>query len=90
MSLTAALLAVILLIGIAIFTVGVFALRSSRRSEALGESRYELLQDQHDRLELLREERRVLLEELERESQERRQFTELLGEVSPQVLESLK
>jgi hypothetical protein len=51
------------------------ALQGTRRAEALGEWRFELLRDQHDRLELLREERRVLLDELERgerlEAQER-------------------
>jgi hypothetical protein len=33
-----------------------------------------LLRDQNDRLEMLREERRMLVEELERESRERRQL----------------
>jgi len=68
------LLFVILLIGVASLTVAIGALRSSRRSEELGEDRYELLRDQHDRLELLREERQVLVEELERESRERQRF----------------
>jgi hypothetical protein len=39
--------------------------------EELGEGRFELLRHQHDRLELLREERRVLLDEFERERRER-------------------
>ena len=43
----------------------------ARRSEELGEGRFELLRDQHERLELLREERRMLLDELERERRER-------------------
>src|SRR5919107_4937606 len=90
MAMTTALLAVILSVGIIILTVAIFTLRSSRRSEELGEGRYELLRDQHDRLELLREERRVLLEELERESQERQRFAELLGEANPQLVEGLK
>jgi hypothetical protein len=47
------------------------ALRSARRCEQLGEDRLELLRDQHERLELLREERRTLTEELELERRER-------------------
>src|SRR5687768_8750296 len=47
------------------------ALRGARRSEELREGRFELLRDQHERLELLREERRMLLDELERERRER-------------------
>src|SRR3712207_1991078 len=70
------LLAVVLVLGMATLAVAIGTLRSSRRSEELGEGRYELLRDQHERLELLREERRVLVEELKRESQERQQFTE--------------
>ena len=54
------LLPVILLISIATFAIAIGTLRSSRRSEDLGEDRYELLRDQHDRLEMLREERRML------------------------------
>ena len=46
-------------------------LRSARRSEQLGEDRLGLMRDQHERLELLREERKTLLEELERERLER-------------------
>src|SRR5215212_2225878 len=69
-----ALLTTIFLVSIATLVVAVGALRSSRRSEELGEDRYELLSDQHDRLELLREERQVLVEELERESRERQRF----------------
>ncbi len=42
-----------------------------RRAEELGEGRFELLRDQHERLELLHEERRMLLDELERERRER-------------------
>ena len=43
----------------------------ARRAEELGEGRFELLRDQHERLELLREERRMLLDVLERERRER-------------------
>jgi hypothetical protein len=35
----------------------------ARKAEELGEGRFELLRDKHERLELLREERRVLLDE---------------------------
>jgi hypothetical protein len=51
------------------FTAG--TLRSARRSEQLGEDRLDLLRDHHERLELLREERKTLLVELERERRER-------------------
>jgi chromosome segregation ATPase len=72
-------LLVILLTCIATLIVGVRIWQSSRRSESLGEDRNELLRDQYERLELLREERQVLLGELEGESQERRQLMEYLG-----------
>jgi hypothetical protein len=69
----AALLA-IALIATASLIAAVLTLRSSLRSEELGESRRELLRDQQERLELLREERQTLVEALEQESQERRQL----------------
>src|SRR5215213_4354219 len=84
------LLAVILLASVASFTVVILTFRSSRRSENLGEDRYELLRNQHDRLEMLREERRMLTEELERESRERRQLTEYLEETDPRLAENLR
>src|ERR687897_715668 len=84
------LLPVILLASVASFTVAILTFRSSRRSENLGEDRYELLRDQHDRLEMLREERRMLTEELERESREPRQLTEYLGETDPRLMENLE
>jgi hypothetical protein len=65
------LLPAVLWVSIVPLAVAIGALRSSRRSEGLGEDRYELLRDQHDRLEMLREERRMLTEQLERESRER-------------------
>jgi hypothetical protein len=68
------LLPAVLVMGIVTLAVTVRNLLSARRSEELGESRYELLRDQNDRLEMLREERRMLVEELERESRERRQL----------------
>jgi hypothetical protein len=58
-------------LGVANLAAAVGALRGAGRTEELGESRFELLRDQHDRLELLREERRMLLDELERERRER-------------------
>ena len=70
---------VIFLTCIATLGVGIRILQSSRRSEALGEDRNELLRDQYERLEVLREERQVLIEELEGESRERRQLMEYLG-----------
>jgi hypothetical protein len=57
-------------LGVANLVAAVDALRGARRTEELGEERFELLRDQHDRLELLREERRMLLDELERERRE--------------------
>jgi cobalamin biosynthesis Mg chelatase CobN len=70
---------VIFLTCIATLVVGIRILQSSRRSEGLGEDRNELLRDQYERLELLREERQLLIEELEGESRERRQLMEYLG-----------
>src|SRR5215213_9806945 len=84
------LLSAVLLVSIVTLAVAIGALRSSRRSSDLGEDRYELLRDQHDRLEMLREERRLLREELERESWERRQLTEYLEETDPRLTENLK
>ena len=83
-------LGVVLLIGVATLAVAIGALRSSRRSERLGEDCYELLRDQQERLEMLREERRMLTEELERESRERRQLTEYLEETDPRLRENLE
>ncbi len=58
-------------LGIVTLVVASGALRSALRAEKLGEDRFELLRDQQQRLELLREERRVLSEELEFERRER-------------------
>jgi chromosome segregation ATPase len=87
---TAVLLASILLVSILTLAATIRSLLSSRRSEALGENRYELLRDQWDRLEFLREERRTLIEELERQSREREQLMEFLGKTPPQLVEDLK
>src|SRR5215216_5234767 len=84
------LLPAVLLVSIVTLAIAIGALRSSRRSENLGEDRYELLRDQHDRLEMLREERRMLTEELERQSRERRQLTEYLEETDPRLVENLE
>jgi hypothetical protein len=78
-----ALLGVVVLVGVATLVVAIGALRSSRRSEGLSEARYELLRDQRDRLEMLRDERRMLTEELERDSVERRRLMEYLEETDP-------
>jgi hypothetical protein len=59
-----ALLLIILVVSIASLAVPIRTLRSSRRAEDLGEDCYELLRDQHDRLEMLRDERRMLTEQL--------------------------
>ena len=69
------LLPAVLVVGIVTLAVAVRTLWSSRRSEGLGENRYELLRDQQERLELLREERRMLIEKLERESRERQPWS---------------
>ena len=58
-------------LGIATFVVAAGTRKSALRAEKLGEDRFELLRDQQERLELLREERRVLSEELEHERRER-------------------
>jgi hypothetical protein len=81
------LLAVVLVVGIAALAVAMSTLRSSQRSEKLGEDRYEMLVDQRDRLELLREERQMLLEELKRESQQRQRFVE---NIRPQAAKDLE
>jgi chromosome segregation ATPase len=89
-SLPVVLLGSILLVSILTLAGTILSLRSSRRSEALGEDRYELLRDQWDRLEFLREERRMLIEDLERQSGERQQLMEILGETPSQLAEDLK
>jgi predicted metal-dependent phosphoesterase TrpH len=65
--------------GVANLFAAVGALRGTRRAEVLGEGRYELLRDQHARLELLRVERKALLEELEVRTHNRRE-RQRLGE----------
>ena len=87
---TDVLLPVVLLLSILTLTVAIRNLLSSRRSEALGEDRYKLLRDQHERLEFLREERQMLIKDLERQSQERQRLVELLGKTPPQLVEDLK
>jgi chromosome segregation ATPase len=58
------LLVTVLLVAIATLVAILVTLRSSRRAEELGEDRYELLRDQQEYLELLREERRMLIDKL--------------------------
>jgi hypothetical protein len=80
-----ALLPIVLVISATILVVTVRTLGSSRRAEDLGEDRYEFLRDQRERLDMLREEHRMLTEELERESQERRRLMEYLEETDPRL-----
>ncbi|MDQ3864662.1 MAG: hypothetical protein M3317_14425 [Actinomycetota bacterium] len=68
-------------LGVANLAAAIGALRGVRRAEELGEGRFELLRDQHERLELLREERSVLLEELERERRERLEAQERIKQL---------
>ncbi len=89
-SLLAALLGSILSVSIVTLAVVTRTLRSSRRSEALGEDRYELLSDHRDRLESLQEERQMLLEELERQGRERQGLMKFLGKTPSQLVEDLK
>jgi hypothetical protein len=70
----------VLLFSVATFAIAVLVLRTSRRSEHLGESRYELLLNQRDALEVLREERQMLREELQRRSQKQQRQTGRLEE----------
>src|SRR5215213_3348131 len=84
------LILVILVVGTITLAITVLNLLRTRTLEDLGESRYELLRDQRDRLEMLREERRMLTEQLERESRERRQLTEYLEETDPRLMEHLE
>ncbi len=60
-------------LGVATLLVAAGALRSARRGERLAEDRYELLREQGERLEVLREERKTLTEELGLERRERLQ-----------------
>jgi chromosome segregation ATPase len=83
------LLLAVLLVSILALALAVRNVRSSRRSEALGEDRYELLRDNWNRLELLREERRMLREELDRQAHERQQLMEFVGKTPPQLVEDL-
>ena len=66
------LVLVVLFVSVVTLAVALGALRRSRRGGHLGEDHYELLRGQQERLQLLREERRMLLEDLEQESLERR------------------
>jgi len=58
-------------LGVANLVAAIGALRGARRAEVLGEGRFELRRDQHERPPLLREECRMLLDVLERERRER-------------------
>jgi len=54
-----------LLVSVAILVIVWLVLRSTRRAEQAGEERLEMLREQQERLLFLREERRMLEEELE-------------------------
>ncbi len=69
-------------LGAATLLVAFGALRSARRAEEVGESRYELLREQAERLELMREERKTLTEELEHERTERLQAQRRVEQLS--------
>ena len=58
-------------LGLANLVATIGAMRGAHKAAELGEERIELLRDQQERLEVLREERSVLLDELERERSER-------------------
>jgi chromosome segregation ATPase len=81
------LLVIVLAVSVVTLTVTVRTLQGSQRSEDLGEDRFQLLRDQHEQLDMLREEWHVLIEELERGSQERRQLTEYLEATDPRLME---
>jgi biopolymer transport protein ExbB/TolQ len=87
---TDVLIPIALLVNIVTLAAAISGLRSSRRSEGVSETRYDLLRDQQDYLELLREERQMLVQELKRESQERQQLIRLLEEVDPEIVEKLQ
>jgi hypothetical protein len=55
-----------LLASVAALVVALRILQSVHRSELSGEERLEILREQQQRLEFMREERRLLLEEIER------------------------
>ena len=61
-----------LLVGTTALVVGILTLRSARTAVGLAEDRVGYLREEQDRLEFLREERRGLAEELEREREEHR------------------
>lgn len=61
----------IILVSVATLMVAILTLQSSRRSEEIGKDRTELLRDQQGRLQLLREEREMLIRELEHTREER-------------------
>jgi hypothetical protein len=84
------LLPVVLFVGIVTLAVAIVTFRSARRSETLNEGRYEFLREQHDRLMLLREERQMLIEQMDRESRERKELMEIVGQGRPELLEELK
>ena len=65
------LVLLVLLTGVSSTIIALFVLRTSRRILRLSERRMEYLTDERDRLDLLREEHRLLEETLEQERKER-------------------
>lgn len=70
----------VLLLSIATFAVVILVLRTSQRSAHTGERRYDLLLNQRDVIEMLREERQMLSGELQRRSHEQQGQTGRLEE----------
>jgi chromosome segregation ATPase len=87
---TDVLIPIVLLVSVATLFAAISTLRSSRRAEHLGENRFELLSDQQERLQVLRDERLMLIEELKRESTERQQLVEILKGEGPKLAENLE
>jgi hypothetical protein len=73
----------VLLLSVATFAVVILVLRTSQRSVRIGESRYDLLLNQRDMMEMLREERQMLSGELQRRSHEQQGQEERLQETHP-------
>jgi len=73
-------------LGVANLLAAIGTLRGTRKVEELGEGRFEPLRDQHERLELLREKRRMLTDVLERERRERLEAQEKTNQLMPEYL----
>jgi hypothetical protein len=80
----------ILLVSVATFAIMVLVFQILRRINRRSEDRYQMLVDQHKRLELLREERQMLREELQLRTQEQQRFLERFEEANQQLGERFK